>query len=255
MRQKDWTETDWLRCTELGLLFRHLQWRCRDWKAEWFGWLGYRHRQLSARKVRLLACACCRRIWHLLPEEGRQAVEASEYWADAVLAEGDPPRTITYRASASAAERAVANAAIGDAKHAAGEARVALVNVACREAKEAARRTRTKAARGAAYQATTTLSKSTAEAERKAQCDLIRDVFGNPCKPATIPATSPLLRDPLLRGMAQSIYEERRFEEVPILADALEDAGCRDEAILSHCRRSGPHVRGCWALDLLLGKE
>jgi hypothetical protein len=54
--------------------------------------------------------------------------------------------------------------------------------------------------------------------------------------------------------MAQNIYQDRTFENLPLLADALEDAGCTDAAILSHCRKPGVHVRGCWAVDLLLGK-
>jgi hypothetical protein len=55
--------------------------------------------------------------------------------------------------------------------------------------------------------------------------------------------------------MAQAIYNDRRFSDLPILADALEEAGCTDPDILTHCRGPGPHVRGCWVIDLLLGKE
>ena len=51
--------------------------------------------------------------------------------------------------------------------------------------------------------------------------------------------------------IAAGIYEERAFDRLPILADALEDAGCTDPALLTHCRGPGPHVRGCWAVDLL----
>jgi hypothetical protein len=55
--------------------------------------------------------------------------------------------------------------------------------------------------------------------------------------------------------MAQAIYGDRAFEHLPILADALEEAGCTDAAILDHCRQPGEHVRGCWVVDLLLGKK
>jgi hypothetical protein len=55
--------------------------------------------------------------------------------------------------------------------------------------------------------------------------------------------------------MARTIYEDRRFEFLPFLADALEEAGCTDASILNHCREPGEHVRGCWLLDLILGKE
>jgi serine/threonine protein kinase len=61
--------------------------------------------------------------------------------------------------------------------------------------------------------------------------------------------------DGLVVRMARAINEEGRFDDLPVLADALEDAGCSDEAILTHCRKQGPHVRGCWVVDLLVGKE
>jgi hypothetical protein len=54
--------------------------------------------------------------------------------------------------------------------------------------------------------------------------------------------------------MAQAIYDEKTWDRLPILADALEDAGCSDAAILAHLRSAGPHFRGCWAVDLLMGK-
>jgi hypothetical protein len=63
-----------------------------------------------------------------------------------------------------------------------------------------------------------------------------------------------LWNDSLVVRMAEAINEQRRFEDMPILADSLEDAGCDNADILAHCRGSGPHVRGCWVLDLLLGK-
>ena len=61
--------------------------------------------------------------------------------------------------------------------------------------------------------------------------------------------------DGTVRKLAQAIYDDRRFADLPILADALEEAGCADAAILAHCRGGGEYVRGCWVVDLLLGKE
>ena len=60
--------------------------------------------------------------------------------------------------------------------------------------------------------------------------------------------------DGTVRKIAQAIYDERAFDRLPILADALEDAGCDNADILNHCRNGGEHVRGCWVVDLLLGK-
>ena len=61
-------------------------------------------------------------------------------------------------------------------------------------------------------------------------------------------------RDGTVAKLAQTIYDDRRFDLLPILADALQEAGCADSEILQHCHAPGPHVRGCWVVDLLLGK-
>jgi hypothetical protein len=88
--------------------------------------------------------------------------------------------------------------------------------------------------------------------EYAAQAALLRDIFGNPFRPVSLdPAW--LTSDVLL--LARGIYEERAFDRMPILADALQDAGCGNDNVLNHCRdASATHVRGCWVVDLLLGK-
>jgi hypothetical protein len=85
-------------------------------------------------------------------------------------------------------------------------------------------------------------------------CALVRDVF-NPWRAEPIPPSWLAWHDATCHRMAQGIYAERAFDRLPILHDALLDAGCDDEAILSHSRSEGPHVRGCWVIDLILGKE
>jgi hypothetical protein len=90
------------------------------------------------------------------------------------------------------------------------------------------------------------------EEEKQVQATLLRDIFGNPFRPTTL---DPAWTTPAVVQLARSLYEERRFEDIPVLADALEEAGCQDAAVQEHCRGPGPHVRGCWVLDLLLGKE
>jgi hypothetical protein len=79
----------------------------------------------------------------------------------------------------------------------------------------------------------------------------VRDVFGNPFRRVGV---EPAWLTPDVRALAQALYAGREFERLPILADALEDAGCTAQAILDHLRGPGEHVRGCWVLDLLLGK-
>jgi len=81
---------------------------------------------------------------------------------------------------------------------------------------------------------------------------LVREIFGNPLRPAVV---DPSWQTSTVVALAQAIYHERAYDRMPILSDALEDAGCTNADILSHCRGPGPHVRGCWVVDLLLGKE
>jgi hypothetical protein len=93
------------------------------------------------------------------------------------------------------------------------------------------------------------------KAKSRRQCDWLRDIFGNPFRPVALDPAWLRWNDGLIRHAAQRIYDERAFTDLPILGDALEDSGCRDADILEHCRRPGEHVRGCWVVDLLLGKE
>jgi hypothetical protein len=72
--------------------------------------------------------------------------------------------------------------------------------------------------------------------------------------PDPLPPFSPDWRTNTVLSLARTMYESRDFGAIPILADALQDAGCDNDAILSHCRSEGPHVRGCWVLDVVLGK-
>jgi hypothetical protein len=84
-------------------------------------------------------------------------------------------------------------------------------------------------------------------------CELLRDIFGNPFRPVTFP---PEWRTDTVVTLARQAYELREFSAMPIMADALQDAGCDSEAILSHCRDTNQlHVRGCWVVDSVLGKE
>jgi hypothetical protein len=94
--------------------------------------------------------------------------------------------------------------------------------------------------------------------EAALQCVLVRDLLGSPSRPG---AAGPTVLTPPVVTIARAAYDERILPEghlgtarLAILSDALEEAGCTELAILSHLRSAGPHVRGCWALDLILGK-
>jgi hypothetical protein len=103
------------------------------------------------------------------------------------------------------------------------------------------------------------LSYQTANAARDAYMNtlapLLQEIFGNSFQPVSVPRTWLSWENGSIPKLAQAIYADRTFECLPILADALEEAGCTDAAMLGHCREPGEHVRGCWVVDLLLGKE
>jgi hypothetical protein len=89
--------------------------------------------------------------------------------------------------------------------------------------------------------------------ELEAQAVLVREVVGNPYRPVTI---KPEWRTATVMTLARQMYAAEEFSAMPILADALQDAGCDNDALLTHCRDPNqPHVRGCWVIDLLLEKE
>jgi hypothetical protein len=84
---------------------------------------------------------------------------------------------------------------------------------------------------------------------------IVRDIFGNPFRPVVIERSWLTGNAGAAADLAQVLYDECAFDRLPILSDALEEAGCTDAAILSHLRGPGPHVPGCWPLDLLTGRE
>ena len=90
-------------------------------------------------------------------------------------------------------------------------------------------------------------------ANRQRNADLIWELFGNPFRPVTF---DPAWRTTDVLLLARGIYDDRAFSAMPVLADALQEAGCENDDILAHCREADqPHARGCWVVDLILGKE
>lgn len=93
---------------------------------------------------------------------------------------------------------------------------------------------------------------ATSKPARIRACSIIRDIFGNPFRPAAIEQA---WRTTSVLALARQMYNTRDFSAMPILGDALEDANCVNADILTHCREEKEHVRGCWVVDLLLGKS
>jgi hypothetical protein len=211
------TEAQWLACRDPDALLEFLRQRA----------YGRHGNHPDARRLRLFACACCRRAWPALADErSRRAVEVAERYAD-------------RRATRQELARAfIAARGIGQAGHAAFAAATACAP-------------RGNAGRVAAQAALAGNPRHWA-AERTAQADLLRDIFGNPFVPAIVVEAEWLSgRDRAISELARAAYDEHTFDGLPLLADALENAGCTSAGLLTHLRSPGPHARGCWALDLV----
>jgi hypothetical protein len=217
------------------------------------------------RRFRLFGCACCRRIAGQLDANSLSAVEAVERSADGLLdkqelakveqktlhrAWGAAPDTRKSRALW-ACHNAVRQGA--PPKRAAAVVHLVSGVVAGGDRHEIRRAARV----GRATPGLTAL-----RAEEVAQCGLLRCIFGNPFRLSPpLPPAVLAWNDGTVRRLAEGAYDDRRLPEgtldpgrLAILADALLDAGCADENLLTHLRRPGPHVRGCHALDFILGR-
>jgi hypothetical protein len=87
--------------------------------------------------------------------------------------------------------------------------------------------------------------------EKEPHSNIIRDVFGNPFRVVMV---EPAWLTSNVVSLAQTIYDDRAFDRMPLLGDAIEETGCDSSDILDHCRSQVEHVRGCWVVDALLGK-
>ena len=178
------------------------------------------------RKARLFGCACCRRVWHLLGAKDREKVEVAERYADGLVTRRDW--------EAARKRRAIPPWALDPAARAAAAASSALHREAYLAAIEAA-------------------GWSGNLPGKPAQVHLFHDIFPNPFRPVEF--SSDWRTDTAL-SLARQMLETGDFSAMPILADALQDAGCDSADVLDHCRDTAQvHVRGCWVVDLVLGKE
>jgi hypothetical protein len=210
-------------------------------EAEWWAavdpqaMLEYHAPLASQRKLRLAAVACARLAWAYLSDRwSRQGIEAAEQFADRQMDRVD--FEIARESTLEAVRWAETNAA-------------AKVVHASRAAAATTMPECGKAACGAAKY----VILAAGEESRTIVCSVLRDIFGNPFRPTPL-ELSWLGRDGEIKLMARKLYDDRRYEELSRLADALAAEGCRDVALLEHCRRPGLHSRGCWVLDLLTGR-
>jgi hypothetical protein len=225
------TEPQWLACADPAPMLEFLRGKASD------------------RKLRLFACGCCRRVWQLLAcEESRKAVEAAEGYAGGGLGEKE------LALAAYAARLAWAFARRHHQECAASAAYAAALLAQQEGFTQAADAALDAASGNWNYAHAWDDWQAARKAEGHEQARLLRDLIVLCAAPA-LTASVLAWNDRTVPRLAQAVYDERAFGRLPILADALLDAGCEDEALIQHCRSPGPHVRGCWAVDLIMGKS
>jgi hypothetical protein len=225
------TEAEWLACDYPGAMIEHLQ---KGWGTSLLAFahrLGVLSQPARERRLRLFACHSMRRVWGGLTDKQRHAVEVAERYADGLASAAD-----------------LLQASVGDYNIA------QLVEPALSKAALAADRSADEAAR---IVGTSNLDDPRRHAMFKSLASVMRDIVGNPFRSLTL---SPTLRTAQIGSLALAAYEERELPSgeldplrLAVLSDALEEAGCTDDPVLSHLRSPGPHVRGCHVIDLCLG--
>jgi len=222
------TEAEWLKCDDPGFMLDHLEGRTTD------------------RKLRLFAVACCRRIWHLFDDErSRTAVEMTERYADGIA------DTNAYHSAMEAASLVDQEQGTGEPTPATAAWLIAYyppfdAAYTCGITSVLADK---ESLKSRADWWETHVKEG--EDEAKSQISLMRCIFGNPFRPVIL---DPAWLTPIVSERAQRIYDERVFDQMPLLAEALQATGCDDPEILNHCRNASEHAKGCWVIDLLLGK-
>ncbi|VTS03599.1 Uncharacterized protein OS=Sorangium cellulosum (strain So ce56) GN=sce5710 PE=4 SV=1 [Gemmata massiliana] len=192
------------------------------------GMLVHLRKCVPDRKLRLVACACCRRNRLFMTQCGADAlVRATEQWAEGTADRGTVVEAFGALKLAPSAHELTRRSVSMEHGFCSGDAFTS-----------------------AMY--TVHWAMDEEPATQRWLADLIRDAFGNPFRPAPFYSS---WRSSTAVALASQMYESRDFGAMPILADALQDAGCDSADVLDHCRGSGPHVRGCWVVDLVLGKE
>jgi hypothetical protein len=225
------TEPEWLACATVGPMQRFL-----------FG-------KLSDRKTRLFGCACCRHIWHLVTDpQCRTAVEVAEQFADGLVTRKTlsqarhAVRTARRGTPCGAALNCVMNKAVEAGWYASDDATTSLALSPVYHALEGPL--------GGKWDYYAAMAAAEGEI-----VTVLKELVGNPFRRVAIDTSWLAWNGGTVVKLAQAIYNDRAFDRLPILADALEDAGCTNADILSHCRGGGVHVRGCWVVDLLLARE
>ena len=230
------TEVEWNSCTDPQNM---LEWLRLSGKA-------------SERKLLLFGVACCRTVWPAKPPQPTRLEVTQQPPIPPRMAELFADRERRDRAAVEAAER-FADAEI-DAPDFKAAIRAAAHNPAGLLARRGPFRMASEVARSAANAVPIDIKGGGGHGRsvEELPCRMLRDIFGPlPFRSVTVGPSLLIWNDKLVPRLAQAIYDERAFDRLPVLADALEEAGCNNEEILSHCRQEEIHVRGCWVIDLV----
>jgi hypothetical protein len=232
------TEAEWLTCTDPTPMMEFLRGKA------------------SRRKMRLFGSVCCRRVWENLTDpKARRALELAERAVEG----SDIPRQLRRAATnlwdilhrlerahgefgyLSDPQALPTKAVLCLVESSGGPTAANYIESIPRQLIQFVRESTI-----SIYEERDVLSEQTALSH------LLRDLFGTPQRPVT---ADPGWLTSTAVSIASGIYADRAFDRLPILADALQDAGCEENTVLDHCRGEGLHARGCWAVDLLLGKQ
>lgn len=218
------TEKQWLKCQDAEELLGCL--------ADQFN-LDDVFEETTSRRLQLFACACVRRIWELLSDECRDFFSLVEQNA-AKKVDRQKMRAAAQRAEQypGAADTIIFALHYGDYALLGYSAAGLLASTT--------------------HQPDTPSHNRARQSEERYQGSLFHDIFANPFRQVKLARS---WATPTVKRLAKAIYQDRTFDRLPILADALEEAGCTNADVLAHCRGPGPHVRGCWVLDRLTGRE
>jgi hypothetical protein len=209
--------------------------------------LAYMLGKTGDRKLRLFACACVRQVWGLLRDDrSRRAVLVAEHYADRQSTHG---QLCLARTEAREAVQALS----GAAQHSRSPQDMAAI-WAARAAGATVQDTGFDVAADAA-ECVASLRTPQGATDRRRECEFIRETFGNPFRRVSLSPQWLAWNHHCVVRLAQTIYEQQQFDHLPILGDALEEAGCDNEEILWHCRDAVVHARGCWVVDAILGKN
>lgn len=236
------TAKGWLKCADLRLMLHSLKGKTTE------------------RKLRLFACACCRRIWDRITDScSRKAIQISELYADgnATIKELESAFMAADRVHSLLASQWLSEFMSGDRVSFSLPSQAMSIESSADAARLAAHPEARGLADGTAIAAMIAVAGhgkdyfTHALKEEADQCILLRDIFGNPFHSVSV---DPSWLTPTVKAMARRIYGGRAFERLPELAQELEKVECDNRQMLDHCHGPGPHVRGCWVVDLVLRK-